>query len=282
MMRWRAAIFAALISGCATHHSLPEHAGSAVTVPATEPATRPAFGSPAFNAEKDSRPAPVDISRIPDAVPRAEPLARYGNTSPYTVWGQSYTIMPSAKGYRETGIASWYGNKFHALRTSSGEPYDVYGMTAAHRSLPLPTYVRVTNVGNGRSVVVKVNDRGPFHSDRIMDLSYAAALKLDIVRTGTATVNIEALNPEAPAAPAGSSPAESLPRYFVQVGAFSRLENATALQARLQDKVYSPVEVTHDGLHRVQVGPFLSYEDAQKMSAIIREDQFGEPRIIGP
>ncbi len=142
----------------------------------------------------DSGPAvPPDISALKEPVPHEEPRARYGNRSPYTVLGRSYHVMDSARGYSERGTASWYGEKFHGRATSSLEPYDMYAFSAAHKTLPLPTYVRVTNRENGRSVVVRVNDRGPFHAGRIIDLSYAAAIKLGMHIKGTASVEVQAL-----------------------------------------------------------------------------------------
>lgn len=137
---------------------------------------------------------PRNIEHIPNAVPKAEQLSRRGN-KPYEVFGQRYHPMKSHKNYKESGLASWYGTKFHGKTTSSGEPYDLYKMTAAHRTLPLPTYARVTNTQNGRSIIVKVNDRGPFHSNRLIDLSYAAARKLGIYGHGTGHVMVEALDP---------------------------------------------------------------------------------------
>ena len=137
------------------------------------------------SASQDAAPArKVDVSKIPNAVPRHEPKSRYGNPASYVVFGKRYHVMNSSQGFVERGIASCYGTKFHGRRTSSGETYDMYAMTAAHKNLPLPTYVQVTNLKNGKSVVVKVNDRGPFHENRIIDLSYVAAIKLDIVRNG--------------------------------------------------------------------------------------------------
>ncbi|EWG98491.1 rare lipoprotein A [Halomonas sp. BC04] len=139
---------------------------------------------------------PPDVSKIPDAVPRVEPPSRGGNRPTYEVWGKTYRVLPDASGYARQGTASWYGEKFHGYATSNGEIYDMYEMTAAHRSLPLPTYARVTSLENGRSVIVRVNDRGPFHNDREIDLSYAAAARLDILDRGTGGVKVEALDPE--------------------------------------------------------------------------------------
>ena len=140
-------------------------------------------------------PKDIDVSVVPDAVPKVEPILRAGNKNPYTVFGKTYHLLPTSNGYRERGIASWYGNKFHGRKTSNGEIYDMYAMTAAHKTLPIPCYVKVTNLENGRSVIVRVNDRGPFHGDRIIDLSYAAAKKLDYSIQGTANVEVVAINP---------------------------------------------------------------------------------------
>ena len=129
-----------------------------------------------------------------DAVPRAEPLARYGNHSPYEVFGKKYHVLPSSDGYHEQGVASWYGSKFHGRRTSSGEPYDMHLATAAHKSLPLPTYAEVTNLDNGKKVIVKINDRGPFKDDRLIDMSYGAALRLGMTGTGTARVDVRVID----------------------------------------------------------------------------------------
>lgn len=263
--------------------------------PQTEPvpasvADMPAFGSDAFNRIKDTYPDnPPDISQVPDAIPQDEPLAKYGNKSPYTVLGATYRVLPSAKGFKQTGKASFYGKKFHGLRTSSGETYDMYAMSAAHRNLPLPSYVRVTNTANGRSVIVKVNDRGPFHSDRVMDLSYSAAARLDILKAGTGNVRIEAIEAsEFPktneaitrANPVTPSTTEE-PNYFVQVGAFSAKGNASALQNQLADIIYSPVNVVlGDGIHRVQVGPFFSRDDAEKAATIIAGKNLGKAIVV--
>ncbi|WP_372741132.1 septal ring lytic transglycosylase RlpA family protein [Neptunomonas sp.] len=166
-------IFALLLSGCASKKSTSR-----------------------YSIEHDHGPsAPVDVSNVPDAVPKVEPRSRGGNKSTYSVFGKQYSVLDESDGYRERGGASWYGNKFHGHLTSNGETYDMYKMTAAHKSLPIPTYAKVTNLANGRQVIVRVNDRGPFHRGRIIDLSYAAASKLDVLRHGTAQVEVEAINP---------------------------------------------------------------------------------------
>ncbi len=202
---------------------------------------------------------PADIRSIPDAMPKVEPRARYGNPADYEVLGEHYFVLHSAAGYRERGRASWYGTKFHGKRTSSGEPYDMFGMTAAHKTLPLPTYVRVTNLGNGKTVVVKVNDRGPFHQGRIIDLSYAAATKLDILAGGSAEVEVEAIDP---AMEPASAPAmiAAKPR-FLEVGATSDPIDAVALREAVTDLGIAAVEIRSEEhgerpLQRVLAGPF--------------------------
>lgn len=203
---------------------------------------------------------PADLASIPDAVPKAEPRSRYGNPPQYDVAGDRYFVLTSAAGYRERGRASWYGTKFHGKRTSSGEPYDMFAMTAAHKTLPLPTYVRVTNLANGRSVVVRVNDRGPFHQGRIIDLSYAAAAKLDMLQHGSTEVEVAAIDPAAPAATVAVSSAAAAPQ-FLEIGATDDPIYAVALREQALDLGLAHVEIRSEEhpdevLHRVLVGPF--------------------------
>jgi rare lipoprotein A len=176
--------------------------------PAPEPAPSPPLALPT--------PAPpLDFESVPDAVPRAEPRSSHGNPPYYDVFGQRYTVLPTSEGFVERGVASWYGPTFHGKSTSSGEPYDMYAMTAAHRTLPLPCYARVTNLSNGRSIIVRINDRGPFASNRIIDLSYTAAAKLDMIRPGTAFVELRTIStlgspiPAVPEIDAAVAPAPS-------------------------------------------------------------------------
>ncbi|MCF6324360.1 MAG: septal ring lytic transglycosylase RlpA family protein [Gammaproteobacteria bacterium] len=153
-----------------------------------------------FFSQQDSAPAhPVDVSNVANAIPRVEPHSRYGNPASYVVFGQRYYVKKSSLNHVERGVASWYGTKFHGKRTSSGEPYDMLAMTAAHKSLPLPTYAEVTNLENGRKIIVKINDRGPFKKNRIIDLSYAAAIKLGIAQAGTGLVEVRTIDPAQPA-----------------------------------------------------------------------------------
>jgi rare lipoprotein A len=245
---------------------------------------------------------PRDLAAIPDAVPRDEPRSRYGNPETYEVFGRKYRVMKSAKGHVERGLASWYGPGFHAERTSSGEPYDMYAMTAAHKTLPIPCFVRVTNLENGRSVVVRVNDRGPFVGDRIIDLSYTAAWKLDMLRAGTAKVEIRVLEPgrrappppvvaaaipavpvaapvAAPVVAAVATPAAGGGR-LLQVGAFGSRANADALVSRLQASGIGGASVSEASVggrtvFRVRVGPVADAEQATQLADRLRA--FGIP-----
>ena len=245
--------------------------------------------------ERDRAPRdpPTDLHRIPDAEPRWEPRSRYGNPESYEVFGVRYRTLPTAEGYVERGVASWYGVKFHGRRTSSQEPYDMYAMTAAHRSLPLPSYVAVTNLENGRRVVVRVNDRGPFHANRIIDLSYAAAVKLGFAERGTGLVEVRAVTPGAPAGPASASrPAPSpvpasggeRPRLFLQVGAFAERGNALRLRERLYGAVGVPVLIASgsDGapLHRVRLGPVANVHDLDRLVARLAEWGIHDAHVV--
>jgi rare lipoprotein A len=217
---------------------------------------------------------PSNLSQIPDAEPRHEPMHRWANR-PYTVFGRGYTPMSTVQPYKEQGVASWYGKKFHGQRTSSGEVYDMYKMTAAHKTLPIPSYARVTSLVNGRSVVVRVNDRGPFHADRLIDLSYAAAHRLGFIGAGSARVEVESVLPgeaterrtEGPRAPEETKPAAGV---FVQVGAFSSRENAEDLRGRVAAELAALAEKLHilsiGNLWRLQVGPYDSPDAARAVA----------------
>ncbi len=237
-------------------------------------------------------PAPVqydpDVARVPDAVPRNESKSRYGNPKSYVVRGKRYHVLPSSEGFEERGIASWYGRKFHGRRTSSGETYDMYKMTAAHKNLPLPTYVEVTRVDNGNSVLVRVNDRGPFIGARIIDLSYAAAERLGINTAGTAEVMIRAVTdgsgggnalakkPKRPSVPAPVA----IGQVYVQVGAFRerlRAEDYVREMERLDvgNTRIAKINIAEVGiLHKVQVGPLSSNEAAGAIVAKLLEYGF--------
>jgi len=235
---------------------------------------------------KDSGPSkPVDVSQVPDAVPRVEPLSRYGNPDSYEHEGIRYQILKSAAGYKQRGIASWYGTKFHGERTSSGEPYDMYTMSAAHKTLPLPSYARVTNLANGRSVVVKINDRGPFKADRIIDLSYAAAVKLGFHHLGTTQVEVETIVPQGTHEIVGPSSVPSDKQTYVQVGAFSDKEKAQTLSQAIKQQVpwevnLSSVRVNRKLLHRVRIGPISSLDEANRLVETLTIPALGKPRVI--
>lgn len=244
-------------------------------------------GGPQSWPDVDGRPSgyTIDLASIPDAVPRPEPRAERGNPPFYQVDGRRYFVMESADGHVERGIASWYGTKFHGRTTSSGEPYDMFAMTAAHPSLPLPTYVQVTNLQNGKSVVVRVNDRGPFLHNRVIDLSYAAASRLDIVGAGTGLVEVRALDPGAVAAAAVVQAPAVSPRLFVQIGAFASRENAERVAERLRAADIYNVELSpradvQPQLWRVRVGPLEDVDEVDAVSARVMDSGFPEARVV--
>jgi rare lipoprotein A len=221
-------------------------------------------------------PPPANPDTVADAVPRIEARSSRGNPVSYEVFGKRYFILATAEGYKERGVASWYGPDFHSKATSSGEPYDMYAMTAAHKTLPIPAYARVTNISNGRSVVVRINDRGPFVANRIIDLSYAAAYKLDMTRAGTAFVEVEVLTPGATGEIAQAltpppAPALSAPRLFLQAGAFGVETNATQMVMRLRGAGIADISVLPPDaaipLHRVRVGPIADVDTYDALAA---------------
>ncbi len=242
-----------------------------------QPAATPAAGS---RPSTPSRPSDAELLALPDAIPRSEPPATLGNPAFYEVYGQRYKVLASAHGYTERGVASWYGPDFHGIATSTGEPYDMYGMTAAHKTLPLPAYVRVTNLRNGRSIVVRVNDRGPFKANRIIDLSYAAALKLDMIREGTTLVQVQAEDPDGDYLDDGAATTAAL---YAQVGAFTVVANARRLQERLLAAGIDAVNIKSDlsgatPMHRVRVGPIRSVEPYDALVERLR--QLGVPKVV--
>lgn len=223
-------------------------------------------------------PANLDPEAIADAVPRFDIIKVDGNISPYSVDGEEYHLVDDYRGFRQRGRASWYGTKFHGRKTSNGEVYSLYSMSAAHKTLPIPLYVKVTNLDNGRQAIVRVNDRGPFHSDRIIDLSYAAAVKLGFAQKGTAAVEIEVVDTDnmRTASDAGAS-------YYLQVGAFRELESANRLQAQLSSQVSYPVAVassSEDALHRVRIGPFVDYPSAQAAKKVVLQRWSGGASLV--
>ncbi|MEO8308593.1 MAG: septal ring lytic transglycosylase RlpA family protein [Pseudomonadota bacterium] len=248
-------MLAAVLAGCSSTPAKP---------PVVERAPVPVGAAPLPATATPPPPSPAAMDAIPDAVPRFEPRSTRGNPVAYEVFGKRYFVLGTADGYRERGVASWYGPTFHARPTSSGEPYDMYAMTAAHKTLPIPAYVRVTNLSNGRSIVVRVNDRGPFVANRIIDLSYTAAYKLDMTRAGTAFVEVEVITPGTLAEAAqgvAPQPPPTLqgPVLYLQAGAFGVADNANQLAGRLRREGIESVRVVEpdagSNLFRVRVGP---------------------------
>lgn len=251
---------------------------------------------------------PANLDQIPDAIPRVEPLHR-GTMRPYSVMGQSFTPMTELTPYRARGIATWYGRRYHGKQTASGETYDMYAMTAAHTILPIPSYARVTNVANGRSVIVRVNDRGPFIGDRLIDLSYVAAHKLDIVRGGSATVDVETILPgvdagrSAPGSPEADlasittaapparapqgvvTPALAASGHYLRFGAFSVRDNAERFLERMRvdfPSLEGTLGITASAnLFRVMAGPYASRDEAASIARRIGQTTGNTPIVTG-
>jgi len=253
---------------------------------------------------------PVDVSQVPDAVPADVAPSHTGNPASYTVLGQTYTLLSACKGYHDRGIASWYGMQFHGGRTSDGETYDMYAMTAANKVVPIPCYARVTNLKNGKSVIVKINDRGPFVANRLIDLSYAAASKLGMLGSGTALVDVEAVGPgelpppsvTAPAAStvvagvlappaavslAPAAPASGNPQIFLQVGAYADKVNADRAAAKLGEAGVAhafvlPVTEGARTLYKVRIGPLADVDAVDVLSAKLPSLGFQDAQIVIP
>lgn len=237
----------------------------------------------------DSAPSyRVTPDQVAEAVPLPEDIVAAGNSSPYTVLGGTYTVLATSRGYSEVGRASWYGRKFHGRKTANGETYNMYAPTAAHRSLPIPSYVRVTNLDNKRSMIVRVNDRGPFHSNRIIDLSYGAAVKLGFSDSGTAAVEVVALDVVGTRDLRGrTAVAQGKPSgyRYLQVGSFSEQRYAEDLQRRLQGLTSEPViirpaQVASGQRYRVRIGPVV---DPQRLTSLQQEMQalgFEQTRLM--
>lgn len=243
------------------------------------------------SAPRDGGPQrEVDLAAIPSVEPRVEPISMAGNKSPYSVFGKTYKVMDDSEGYAERGLASWYGSKFHGRLTSNGETYDMYSLTAAHRSLPIPAYVRVENLENGREIIVRVNDRGPFHPDRIIDLSWAAAAKLGFADTGVAPVKVTAIDPadyqvrmaertrQAEAEEVSQQSPEPLAELgdnaYLQVAALADPDSVDQLLDRLIPLFDQPIEVLDEDtergrIYRVQVGPIEQRSQLNLMQTML-------------
>jgi rare lipoprotein A len=232
-----------------------------------------------------------NADNTPNAVPKVESRSKYGNPSSYEVLGKRYTVLKSAHCYHARGIASWYGTKFHKRLTSNREPYDMYAMTGANKVLPLPTYVRVHNLENGRTIIVRINDRGPFHENRVIDLSFAAAKKIGMTAKGTALVEVTAIDPAHPNQTCGTAKESatetptkverSKPQIYLQLGAFSLQQNAENLAQKVHAHVKRPVHViiveTQAGpVYKVQIGPLKDVAETDSITQQIKEDGLGE------
>jgi rare lipoprotein A len=243
---------------------------------------RPVIRNPPVPVEAPP-PPPAAIGTVPDAVPRAEPRSPHGNPPFYDVMGKRYFVLGASDGYVERGVASWYGPTFHGVNTSSGERYDMYAMTAAHKTLPLPTYARVTNLRNGRSVTVRINDRGPFVANRLIDLSYTAAAKLDMLREGTTLVEVRALEPGEPDNLTRISETPPAPLY-VQAGAFADPGNAERAIRRLHAAGLSTAFIAPPAndkplLYKVRVGPISDVAQFDKLAARLAALGFSGARL---
>ncbi len=295
------------LSGCVHRPATRPHPTGESAAPAHAPARAPGGR---YAQDRDSTPEQVpDLDKIPEPAPKPEPPSQYGNKSPYSVLGESYRVLTSANGYFERGLASWYGNKFHGYMTSNFERYDMYAYTAASKTLPLPSYVRVTNLENSRSVIVRVNDRGPFVSNRIIDLSYVAAVKLGVWPKGTAMVEVRGIDPahldrsapdhrtpEHGAEPirntvvstrssAAAAPQKTpKPALYLQVGAFSERPNAERAAAKVRaahlgDVQVIEAQVNSKTVQRVRLGPLKDADDADRLTPRLRDLGLGEPRV---
>jgi rare lipoprotein A len=239
---------------------------------------------------------PDNVDSVPDAIPRDEPFHKYANR-PYTVFGQTYAPVVNRDPHKERGLASWYGKKFHGQKTSSGEVYDMFAMTAAHKTLPIPSYARVTTTENGKSVVVRINDRGPFHSKRIIDLSYAAAKKIGILARGSGMVEVERvfagmpMEPALPASAPSPEPADiatpivarEASGIWLQLGAFGSADSAALFRDHVQRdlSLEQPLQiVTREGLSRVRMGPYRTLDEAAAAGDKVRQALGFSPTLI--
>jgi rare lipoprotein A len=309
-----------LLAACSGRQPRPSESPAAgvdsptASSPARKPAVTQKRGGGYYKDDGPGDDIPDNLDDIPDAQPRLEPLHRFAN-KPYVVLGKAYVPDTRLKPFKQRGIASWYGKKFHGQKTSIGEPYDMFSMTAAHPTLAIPSYVRITHVGNGKSVVVRVTDRGPFHADRIIDLSYAAAYRLGYINNGSSLVEIETLLPSdstplpytqvkaaqqdeieslaarlaaSEAMPAAASPrpeaAAAASGIFLQLGAFSSADNAENLRVHLSrdlDWLNEGIQINAGGgMHRVHLGPYPNRGEAEKVAEKIRVSLGYKPTLV--
>lgn len=226
-----------------------------------------------------------DVRKIRDAIPKNEAKSKLGNPTSYKVNGRYYKVLKSALNYRERGIASWYGTKFHKQKTSSGEPYDMYQMTAAHKTLPLPTYARVTNLSTGVSIIVRINDRGPFKSNRIIDLSFVAAKKLNITQTGTAYVEVAAIDPrhffQRGTFNRPAYPLVHKPQVYLQLGAFYSRFGAQHYSYRIKQITSRTIHIVMEKhkqawIYKLQIGPLSGIDELDRLAASFKKSGMGD------
>ncbi|WP_444943609.1 septal ring lytic transglycosylase RlpA family protein [Microbulbifer sp. ZKSA006] len=282
--RWGVALAVLILAACSSPQPKPQKSQNT---------------TPDFNSLKDSGPStPVNMQAAPEPIPVREPIGDAGNKSPYKVNGVTYRVRNDVKGYKEVGHASWYGTKFHGRRTANGEIYNMYAMSAAHKTLPLPSYAKVTNLDNGRSIIVRVNDRGPFVHGRIIDLSYTAAQKLGYLDQGVARVEVEALDPASlPAANevlANSDGTAGLAEdttiklpdnTYLQVGAYSNATQAREIRAQLAAAIDYPVAVSSvqrggKTFYRVRIGPLTQQRALATARETVEQKQLGQPQVV--
>ena len=210
--------------------------------------------------------ATIDADLIANATPVEEPMTRAGNASPYQQFGKTYHLLTDSRNYKEMGIASWYGSKFHGRKTANGDTYDMYAMTAAHRTLPIPTYVKVTNLNNQRSIIVRVNDRGPFHDERIIDLSYIAALKLGFAKQGTANVSIEAIDP------INFNSQQTSKNTYLQIGSFNNRQSAIVLATKVSNSMEIHLEIKEiNDSYKVLIGPIANDKELLELKQALNQ-----------
>ena len=261
---------------------------------APTPVSNPNSGR--YSINQDRAPTRnISVSQVPEVIPVPVKRTMAGNRSPYTVLGKSYSVMPSEEGYSERGVASWYGEKFHGHKTSNGEVFDMYLASAAHKSLPIPSFLQVTNLDNNRSIVVRVNDRGPFHGDRIIDLSYAAAVKLGYADRGTARVQLDAIVPRgdtnrtiasSTSTTVLSTGNEFAAEKYLQVGAYSQRDSAEEVSSKLRKITNRPVfirsiqTVNNGTMHRVRIGPVNDSREIDQISRQVVSANLGNPYTV--
>lgn len=273
---------ALVLSGCGSESVRRAGESAPVMVPpaAPQPVQGPSEPTPGQDGFPNPATIPRDVLQTPDAVPKAEPRSASGNPDSYVVFGKTYRVLDHARGFYQVGYASWYGKKFQGKPTASGEPYDMFKMTAAHKTLPIPSYAKVTNLANGKSVIVRINDRGPFHHGRIIDLSYAAAARLGMLGKGSTKVSLQALVPDTTpptaAADAGAPlatayhPAGATAPLYLQAGVFADPVNAVALRERLRAHGVQSLHLQRGqrddrAITRVLIGPFADETARQAM-----------------